>query len=78
MKEQQDRMIQEGERDEVNPWLDRTRWVQYMDGLNCDRIVQLIQEPSDDEPILQAIEKVAEGMIHHCQETIRSQVGIMV
>jgi hypothetical protein len=56
--------IKEGERDEVNPWVEQTQWLPYLVGLERSDLLACIKEPvaepdprSDDEaePIKAAI-----------------------
>jgi hypothetical protein len=37
--------IQEGERDEVNPWLERTQWLPYLVGIERPELIACIEEP---------------------------------
>jgi hypothetical protein len=37
--------IQEGERDEVNPWLERTQWLPYLVGIERPELMACIEEP---------------------------------
>ncbi|KAL7778331.1 hypothetical protein CFE70_005010 [Pyrenophora teres f. teres 0-1] len=37
--------IQEGERDEVNPWLERTQWLPYLVGMERPDLLACIEEP---------------------------------
>jgi hypothetical protein len=49
--------ITEGEADEVNPWLRRTGWVQYLDGYHHEQILRLVQQPASyDKDDVQAAE----------------------
>ena len=46
--------IRSGEANEANPWLKRTWWLQYLEGYGSGDILQLIQEPADDEAVSQS------------------------
>ena len=37
--------IQDGERDEVNPWLERTQWLPYLVGMERADLMACIEEP---------------------------------
>jgi hypothetical protein len=37
--------IQEGERNEVNPWVDRTQWLPYLVGIERTDLMACIEEP---------------------------------
>ncbi|GME31215.1 uncharacterized protein LTHEOB_12917, partial [Neofusicoccum parvum] len=37
--------IEDGEKDEVSPWLDRTQWLPYLARLNRDELLASIEEP---------------------------------
>ncbi len=48
-----DRVIEEGSVNEVNRWVDRTRWNQYLKGFEHDALLDLIVRP---EPESEAVE----------------------
>jgi hypothetical protein len=37
--------MQEGERDEVNPWVERTQWLPYLLGMERSDLLACIKEP---------------------------------
>jgi hypothetical protein len=37
--------IQEGERDEVNPWVERTQWLPYLVGIERPELMACVEEP---------------------------------
>ena len=37
--------IQDGERDEVNPWLERTQWLPYLVGMERPDLLACVEEP---------------------------------
>ena len=45
-QEQREHVIEAGEMDEANPWLRRTQWPQYLQGLNGHDLLILIEPPS--------------------------------
>jgi hypothetical protein len=52
--------IQDGERDEVNPWLKRTGWLPYLVGMERPDLLACIEQPNpdpkkDEEPVEAAI-----------------------
>ncbi|KAL5400978.1 hypothetical protein PMIN03_011920 [Paraphaeosphaeria minitans] len=48
--------IQDGARDEVNPWLERTGWLPYLIGMERPELLASIEEPkADDEPVAAAV-----------------------
>ena len=85
-QEQLEHLIEAGEKDEVNPWLRRTQWPQYLQGLNRDNLLSSIQppslqdEPSNQDPMeqpLQHIWEAMEGLIHTSQ-VVASQQGHII
>src|SRR5215211_2548663 len=40
--------IQDGERDEVNPWLERTQWLPYLVGMERPDLLACVEEPVAD------------------------------
>jgi hypothetical protein len=72
-------IIQPSELDEANPWLKRTRWAEYLQGLNTEELLASIEEPMDDDedPIetqARAIWVAMDGLIRHSQQVV-TQVG---
>jgi hypothetical protein len=45
IKSQGNKTIQEGERDEVNPWIERTQWLPYLLGMERSDLLSCIKEP---------------------------------
>jgi hypothetical protein len=41
-------LIQDGEKDEANPWLKQTGWVPYLKKLDPDRLLESIKPPNSD------------------------------
>jgi hypothetical protein len=41
--------IQEGERDEVNPWVEQTQWLPYLVGTERPDLMACIEEPNQYE-----------------------------
>jgi hypothetical protein len=57
IEKQTNKTIQEGERDEVNPRIERTQWLPYLVGTERAELMACIEEPiaepdprTDDEP----------------------------
>ena len=60
MKKKDAETIQQGEKDEANPWLERTGWHIYLSGFDIPSLIALIAEPNidpdaDEEPVEAAI-----------------------
>jgi hypothetical protein len=79
--------IKEGERDEVNPWVERTQWLPYLVGLERSDLLACIKEPvaepdprSDDEaePIKAAIWAAMDGLTRFSQASVIERVGVFV
>ena len=64
--------IQKGKLDDPSPWLDRTRWADYLEGLNRPYLVGLVGEP--DTPLLRVISSGFENLARKSQETV-SNIG---
>ena len=47
---------------EANPWLQRTGWADYLQGLSLPKLAALLDPPRPDEPVLlrweQALERI--------------------
>ncbi|KAF2820465.1 hypothetical protein CC86DRAFT_304237, partial [Ophiobolus disseminans] len=63
--------IQEGERNEVNPWVERTQWLPYLVGMERADLMACIEEPVaepdprndvEPEPVEAAIWKAMDGL----------------
>ncbi len=75
--------IQEGERDEVNPWLERTQWQPYLVGLERPDLLVCIEEPNSDpkreeEPVEAAIWEAMDGLARFSQASVVSRIGVFV
>ena len=57
-------MIEEGQGDEVNPWLERAGWQSYLVGLDRTQLVQYISRPDEEEePVNTAIWQIIDELI---------------
>ena len=75
--------IQDGERDEANPWLERTGWQPYLMGLERPDLLASIEEPSidpdkNDELVEAAIWRAMDGLTRVSQASVLERVGIFV
>jgi hypothetical protein len=79
--------FQEGEKDEVNPWVDRTQWLPYLVGTERADLIACVEEPvaepdprSDvkSEPIAAAIWVAMAGLTRSSQASVIERVGIFV
>lgn len=78
--------IEDGEKDEVSPWLDRTQWLPYLARLNRDELLASIEEPNagtdpdrpPEEPVAAAIWKAMEEVARVSQASTAERVGIFV
>ena len=82
MREKQNNAIQAGQTDEVNPWLKRTGWIEYLGG--CDRkdLLKVIEQPGQDEeeeedPVEAAIWRAMGRVAMKSQRTVRKS-GVML
>jgi hypothetical protein len=79
--------IQAGERDEVNPWVERTQWLPYLVGMERADLMACIKEPvaepgprSDEEaePVEAAIWEAIDGLTRFSQASVIERVGVFV
>ena len=79
--------IQAGERDEVNPWVERTQWLPYLVGIERADLMACVEEPvaepdprSDDEgePVEAAIWAAMDGLMRFSQASVIERVGVFV
>ncbi len=75
--------VQEGEKDEVNPWLERTGWHKYLKGLNMPKLFDSVEEPNSDpeaeeEPVEAAIWKVMGEVAEISQASVTNRIGVFV
>ncbi|EKG08964.1 hypothetical protein MPH_14081, partial [Macrophomina phaseolina MS6] len=75
--------IEDGEKDEVSPWLDRTQWLPYLVDLNRDELLAAIEEPNtnpdrEEEPIAAAVWKAMDDIACISQDSTTKRVGIFI
>jgi RecQ family ATP-dependent DNA helicase len=79
--------IQEGERDEVNPWLERTQWLPYLVGMERPDLLACVEEPIADadprkgeeaEPVEAAIWAAMDGLARFSQASVIDRIGVFV
>ncbi|KAI2475472.1 DUF3505 multi-domain protein [Pyrenophora tritici-repentis] len=79
--------IQEGERDEVNPWLERTQWLPYLVGIERPDLLACIEEPVAEpdarqeqqaEPVEAAIWAAMDGLARFSQASVIDRIGVFV
>jgi hypothetical protein len=79
--------IQDGERDEVNPWLERTQWLLYLVGMERPDLLACVEEPVSDadprkdeeaEPVEAAIWAAMDGLVRFSQASVIDRIGVFV
>jgi hypothetical protein len=79
--------IQEGERDEVNPWLERTQWLPYLVGMERPELMACIEEPvakpdprqeQQAEPVEAAMWKAMDELARFSQVSVVRRIGVFV
>ena len=79
--------IQAGERDEVNPWVERTQWLPYLVGMERADLMACIEEPvaepdprsnQESEPVEAAIWAAMAGLTRYSQTSAIKRVGVFV
>jgi hypothetical protein len=63
----------------VNPWLERTQWVTYLEGMERASLLALLADPDAEQAPQEALIKTAvQEMIKLCQQSISTTAGIFV
>ncbi|CAN9275283.1 unnamed protein product [Alternaria alternata] len=79
--------IQEGETDEVNPWLERTQWLPYLVGMERPELMACIEEPVAEpdprqeqqaEPVEAAMWAAMEDLARFSQASVIHRIGVFV
>jgi superfamily II DNA helicase RecQ len=79
--------IQDGERDEVNPWLERTQWLPYLVGMERPDLLACVEEPvtepdprkeEEAEPVEAAIWTAMDGLARFSQTSVIDRIGVFV
>jgi RecQ family ATP-dependent DNA helicase len=83
--------IQDGERDEVNPWLERTQWLPYLVGMERPELMACIEEPVAEldprgrhgdeqraEPVEAAMWEAMDGLARFSQASVVRRIGVFV
>jgi hypothetical protein len=79
--------IQAGERDEVNPWVERTQWLPYLVGMERADLIVCIEKPvaesdprsnNESEPVEAAIWAAMAGLTRFSQTSAIERVGVFV
>jgi superfamily II DNA helicase RecQ len=79
VKDIEKRIIQEGQPDEVNPWLERTGWQTYLGGLDRGKLIQSVSAPDEEnEPVNAVIWQIMDELIQRCQHSVIHNVGVFV
>jgi hypothetical protein len=79
--------IQAGERNEVNPWVERTQWLPYLVGMERADLMACIKEPvaepdlrgdNEAEPVEAAIWGAMDVLTRFSQASVIERVGVFV
>jgi hypothetical protein len=79
--------IQDSERDEVNPWLERTQWLPYLVGKERPDLLTCIKEPvanpdprkdEEAEPVEAAIWAAMDGLVRFSQASVIDRISVFV
>ncbi|KAL8740051.1 MAG: hypothetical protein Q9190_007204 [Brigantiaea leucoxantha] len=71
-RKKQEIIQKQGGLNEVNPWLERTEWLPYLDGFNRTELFQSMRPPQEDEKIALAVWNAMEGMLQCCHQTVQT------
>jgi hypothetical protein len=78
IRKKADRIIEEGEMDEVNRWVDRTKWNRYLKGYEHEALLDLIEKPEEEEQVEDAMWTAMAGLAKFCQKTVAKKAGLFV
>jgi hypothetical protein len=78
IRKKADRIIEEGETDEVNKWVDRTKWNRYLKGYEHEALLDLIEKPEEEEEVEDVIWTAIAGLAKFCQKTVARKAGLFV
>jgi superfamily II DNA helicase RecQ len=78
IRKKADRIIEEGETDEVNKWVDRTKWNRYLKGYEHEALLDLIEKPEEEEQVEDAMWTAMGGLAKFCQKTVAQKAGLFV
>jgi hypothetical protein len=79
--------IQDGERDEVSPWLERAQWLPYLVGMERPDLLACVEEPvaipdprkdEEAEPVEAAIWAAMDGLARFSQASVIDRIGVFV
>jgi hypothetical protein len=66
--------VQEGSKDEANPWLRRTGWLKYLKGFSREQLLSYVAKPEDTEDESESVEQVIWRTVEEvgsiCQATV--------
>jgi hypothetical protein len=75
----QERIIREERPDEINPWLERTRWEPYLAGLDHAPLVLCVTKPDEEEkPVNAMIWQTMSELIQYSQRSVKHRVDVFV
>jgi hypothetical protein len=73
------KVIEEGSVDEVNRWVDRTKWSQQLKGFNHEALLDLIVKPDPESELVEnAIWNAMDGLGRFSQQTVARRAGLFV
>jgi hypothetical protein len=87
MEKQAQNTIQDGKRDKVNLWLQRTQWLPYLVGIERPDLLACVKEPVSDsdpqkdkeaEPVEAAIWAAMDRLVQFSQASVVDQIGVFV
>lgn len=78
IRKKADQIIEEGETDEVNKWVDRTKWNRYLKGYEHEALLDLIERPEEEEQVEDAMWTAMGGLAKFCQKTVAQKAGLFV
>ena len=55
---------------EVHPWLQRTRWIPYLQGMDREAVQPLVELPGPEEPVLLAVAASLRRILQRARETV--------
>ena len=58
---------------DFHPWLQRTRWIPYLQGMNREAVQPLVELPGPEEPVLLAVAASLHRILQRARETVLTE-----
>lgn len=79
VKAQEKQIIDEGTKNEVNPWLERTQWLLYLQGFDRQRLLASTAEPDKAiEPTASLLWNAMDQLVNIGEKVVSTQAGVFI